>query len=179
MRKTTLVLDTRLVPRHCHIRDRQSYLEEEEEGNLSDQKFPKNENLVLCFDNKHQRTAKALPFKNSAFQTLKNMQKCKQSKLSTGALKKVRTLKSVLQHDRGLNYPTGAPTYENVRVPINLKPLVKYCDLTGLLAKYTDPRTRLHFYSKEEYHIITQLSRAAVHELLELRGASTQHVQTL
>lgn len=41
--------------------------------------------------------------------------------------------------------------------PPSLLPPKKYCDITGLEAPYTDPKTTLRYHSKEIYGIINTL----------------------
>jgi INO80 complex subunit C len=40
------------------------------------------------------------------------------------------------------------------QAPPSLLPAKKYCDITGLPAKYTDPKTRLHFRGLEVLDVI-------------------------
>ena len=46
------------------------------------------------------------------------------------------------------------------QAPPSLLPAKKYCDITGLPAKYTDPKTRLHFRGLEVLDVIRGMVRA-------------------
>ncbi|WFD19257.1 chromatin-remodeling complex subunit ies6 [Malassezia caprae] len=48
----------------------------------------------------------------------------------------------------------SVPTYTSVQAPPSLLPAKKYCDITGLVGNYTDPKTRLRYHSVEVYDII-------------------------
>jgi INO80 complex subunit C len=54
-------------------------------------------------------------------------------------------------------------------------PARKYCDVSGLPALYTDPRTRLHFHSTAEYKKIQAQSTEVIKIMLELRGQTPTH----
>ncbi|KAI5292301.1 hypothetical protein KEM52_006459 [Ascosphaera acerosa] len=47
-----------------------------------------------------------------------------------------------------------------------------YCDITGLAAKYTDPKSRLRYHDKEIFAVIRSLPQASVDAYLEARGAN-------
>lgn len=104
----------------------------------------------------------SVPFKTGGFST-RLVSKNQRNK----GLKK---LLSTLQQKR---YHPSAATYVNVAAPPSLIPAKKYCDITGLPAKYTDPNTKLRFHSKEQYAIISQLTMEQNANLLALRGAKT------
>ncbi|PBP15789.1 hypothetical protein BUE80_DR013451 [Diplocarpon rosae] len=48
-----------------------------------------------------------------------------------------------------------------------------YCDITGLGAPYTDPKTRLRFHNKEVFGVIRGLGQGVAEQYLEARGAHT------
>ena len=64
-------------------------------------------------------------------------------------------------------------TYMSIAAAPSLKPKKKYCDITGLPAKYTDPTTGLHYYNKELYPVVKALTTTQVQEYKALRGAAT------
>ncbi|TKA66001.1 hypothetical protein B0A55_11851 [Friedmanniomyces simplex] len=64
-------------------------------------------------------------------------------------------------------------TYASIQAGPSTKKPKKYCDITGLPAKYTEPKTGLHFVNAEVYKIIKGLSTAQVQEYLALRNAHT------
>lgn len=71
--------------------------------------------------------------------------------------------------------PGGAPsvTYTSIAAAPSLKPKKKYCDITGLPAKYRDPKTGLFYYNAEIYAVVKGLSTTQVQEYLAARGANT------
>ena len=87
-----------------------------------------------------------------------------------------RNLKQIMSALRQKRFHPDAATYVSVVAPPSLKPAKKYCDITGLEAKYTDPKTRLRYHSKAEYAVICALSPAEVANLLKIRGASVPGV---
>lgn len=64
-------------------------------------------------------------------------------------------------------------TYTSIAAAPSLKPKKKYCDITGLPAKYTDPKTGLFYYNAEVYRVVKGLGTAQVQEYLAARGANT------
>nr|XP_023900335.1 chromatin-remodeling complex subunit IES6-like [Quercus suber]POE50690.1 chromatin-remodeling complex subunit ies6 [Quercus suber] len=64
-------------------------------------------------------------------------------------------------------------TYTSIAAAPSLKPKKKYCDITGLPAKYTDPKTGLFYHNAEIYKIVKALNTSQVQEYLAIRGANT------
>ena len=64
-------------------------------------------------------------------------------------------------------------TYTSIAAAPSLKPKKKYCDITGLPAKYKDPKTGLYYYNAEIYAVIKGLTTGQVQEYLAARGANT------
>jgi INO80 complex subunit C len=64
-------------------------------------------------------------------------------------------------------------TYTSIQAAPSLKPKKKYCDITGLPAKYTDPKTGLHYFNAEVYGVVRTLGTSQVQEYLAARGANT------
>lgn len=66
-----------------------------------------------------------------------------------------------------------AVTYTNIESAPSLHPGGKrhYCDVTGLPAKYTDPKTRLRYHNKEIFGYIRTLPPGVAEKHLEARGA--------
>ncbi|MCJ1262994.1 chromatin-remodeling complex subunit ies6 [Lobaria immixta] len=64
-------------------------------------------------------------------------------------------------------------TYTNIESAPSLHPAHQkhYCDITGLPAPYTDPKTRLRYHNKEVFDVIRTLSQGTVENYLEARGA--------
>ncbi|KAF2457713.1 YL1 nuclear protein C-terminal domain-containing protein [Lineolata rhizophorae] len=72
---------------------------------------------------------------------------------------------------------TGGPaiTYTNIEAAPSLHPSSQrhYCDVTGLPAPYTDPKTRLRYYNMEVYGVIGTMGQGATEGYLAARGAHT------
>lgn len=58
----------------------------------------------------------------------------------------------------------------SVEAPPSLRPAKKYCDVTGLVAPYTDPKTGLRYHSAEVYEIIKTFGPGVDQAYLALRG---------
>ena len=71
--------------------------------------------------------------------------------------------------------PSSGPlaTYTNIESAPSLHPAHQkhYCDITGLPARYTDPKSRLRYYNKEVFDIVRHLPQGAAEKYLEARGA--------
>eukprot|EP00695_Tsukubamonas_globosa_P000989 TRINITY_DN1933_c0_g1_i1.p1 TRINITY_DN1933_c0_g1~~TRINITY_DN1933_c0_g1_i1.p1 ORF type:complete len:168 (+),score=20.44 TRINITY_DN1933_c0_g1_i1:53-505(+) len=65
------------------------------------------------------------------------------------------------------------PTYMNIEAPPSILPVRKYCDLTGLPAKYTDPRTGIRYHCALQYPTIQSMTPQAVNEYLSLRRSAS------
>ena len=77
---------------------------------------------------------------------------------------------------------TGAPgmaelgpvaTYTNIESAPSLSPAQQkpYCDITGLPAPYTDPKTRLRYHNREVFGVIRTLPSGVAEQYLAARGA--------
>lgn len=64
-------------------------------------------------------------------------------------------------------------TYTNIESAPSLHPghQKHYCDITGLPAPYTDPKTRLRYHNKEVFEVVRTLSQGVAENYLEARGA--------
>ncbi|KAI4206812.1 MAG: hypothetical protein LQ346_000874 [Caloplaca aetnensis] len=64
-------------------------------------------------------------------------------------------------------------TYTNIESAPSLHPAHQkhYCDVTGLPAPYTDPKTRLRYCNKEVYGVVRGLTQGVAEKYLEARGA--------
>jgi len=56
--------------------------------------------------------------------------------------------------------------WSDIDAPSSLLPQKKYCDITGLEGKYTDPKTKLRFHNTEVYAVIQTLARSVDQEVL-------------
>lgn len=68
-----------------------------------------------------------------------------------------------------------APTYTNIESAPSFHPNAqkKYCDITGLPAPYTDPKTRLRYHNKEMFGTIRTMPQNVYEGYLAARGAHT------
>ncbi|KAL9089263.1 MAG: hypothetical protein Q9165_005831 [Trypethelium subeluteriae] len=68
-----------------------------------------------------------------------------------------------------------AATYTNIESAPSLHPSSQrhYCDITGLSAPYTDPKTRLRYHDKEIFALIRTLPQNTTEDFLAARGAHT------
>ncbi|KIJ15787.1 hypothetical protein PAXINDRAFT_133026 [Paxillus involutus ATCC 200175] len=64
------------------------------------------------------------------------------------------------------------PTYTSIEAPPSLLPPRHYCDITGLDAPYTDPRTGLRYHDKSVYELIKSLSAGVAKDYLAARGVN-------
>lgn len=64
-------------------------------------------------------------------------------------------------------------TYTNIESAPSLHPSQQrpYCDITGLPAAYTDPKTRLRYHNKEVFGVVRTLGQGVPENYLELRAA--------
>lgn len=69
------------------------------------------------------------------------------------------------------------PLDENIAAPPSLLPAKKYCDVTGLPAPYTDPRTKMRFTNVDVYKVISAMTDERVQQHLAARGA-TYHTRS-
>lgn len=75
----------------------------------------------------------------------------------------------------GGNGTGPAPTYTNIESAPSFHPSSqkKYCDITGLPAPYTDPKTRLRYHNKEVFGGIRTMPQNVSEGYLAARGAHT------
>jgi len=83
--------------------------------------------------------------------------------------------KLVLERNMRSNGLSTAPnaTYTNIESAPSLAHQKHYCDITGLPAPYTDPKTRLRYHNKEIFGVIRGLGQGVAEQYLEARGAHT------
>jgi INO80 complex subunit C len=83
--------------------------------------------------------------------------------------------KLVLERNMRSNGFSTAPnaTYTNIESAPSLAHPKHYCDITGLPAPYTDPKTRLRYHDKEVFGVIRGLGQGVAEQYLEARGAHT------
>jgi INO80 complex subunit C len=64
-------------------------------------------------------------------------------------------------------------TYTNIESAPSLAHSRRYCDVTGLPAPYTDPKTRMRYHNSEVFSMIRSLPAGVAEQFLEARGAHT------
>lgn len=80
----------------------------------------------------------------------------------------------VLEKNAKATFQTGpAVTYTNIESAPSLSATQqrRYCDITGLPASYTDPKTRLRYHDKEVFGVLRTLGQGVPESYLELRDA--------
>jgi len=81
-------------------------------------------------------------------------------------------LKQILVLENYGSLPANIPTYSNIEASSSVYPAKKYCDITGFVAPYTDPKTKLRYASADMYQFIhKQLTRDDIEKYLALRNA--------
>lgn len=84
-------------------------------------------------------------------------------------------LEKSLRPPGALGAPANAPTatYTNIESAPSMAHTKRYCDITGLPAPYTDPKSRLRYHNKEIFGLIRTLPQGVAEQFLEARGAHT------
>ncbi|CAH6718545.1 chromatin-remodeling complex subunit Ies6p [[Candida] jaroonii] len=71
------------------------------------------------------------------------------------------------------NLKFDTPTYTSLVSPPTLKPIKKYCDITGLEGKYKCPSNGIRFHDVEVYQeVVKNMTTSLDQEYLSLRGAN-------
>ncbi|CEQ39693.1 SPOSA6832_01247, partial [Sporobolomyces salmonicolor] len=65
---------------------------------------------------------------------------------------------------------TDPTSHASVEAPPSLMPQKKYCDVTGLEAKYVDPKSTLRYHNPEVYEVIKSFQPAVIQAYLAVRG---------
>ncbi|KAL3420148.1 Chromatin-remodeling complex subunit ies6 [Phlyctema vagabunda] len=74
---------------------------------------------------------------------------------------------------RSNGFSAPVATYTNIESAPSLAHSRHYCDITGLPAPYTDPKTRLRYHNKEVFGVVRSLGQGVAEQYLEARGAHT------
>lgn len=85
-----------------------------------------------------------------------------------------KLITTVLEKNLHASVSSGpAATYTNIESAPSLHPAHQkhYCDITGLPAPYTDPKSRLRYHNKEIFDFARNLSPGVAEKYLEARGA--------
>lgn len=65
-----------------------------------------------------------------------------------------------------------AVTYTNIESAPSLQTKKHYCDITGLPARYTDPKTKLRYHNQEVFGVVRSLPQGVPDQYLAARGAN-------
>ncbi|XP_074135315.1 INO80 complex subunit C isoform X2 [Sminthopsis crassicaudata] len=84
-----------------------------------------------------------------------------------------KNLKQILASERALPWQLNDPSYFSIDAPPSFKPARKYSDISGLVANYTDPQSKLRFSTIEEFAYIRMLPSDVVTGYLALRKATS------
>ncbi|XP_052894468.1 INO80 complex subunit C [Anopheles moucheti] len=90
-----------------------------------------------------------------------------------GKKRQWKSLKQILTHEKTLPWKESDITYSTVNAPPSLKPAKKYSDISGLIAPYTDPHSKLRYHNVEEYQTIRTFPMDLTAGYLALRGATS------
>uniref|UniRef100_A0A1B6DG18 Vps72/YL1 C-terminal domain-containing protein n=1 Tax=Clastoptera arizonana TaxID=38151 RepID=A0A1B6DG18_9HEMI len=83
-----------------------------------------------------------------------------------------RSLKQIIAQEKILSWPPDAVLYSSIIAPPSFKPARKYSDISGLVAKYTDPQTKLYYAMADEFSTVRNLPSDIIAGYLTLRGAN-------
>ena len=61
----------------------------------------------------------------------------------------------------------------SINTPPSFKPPKKYSDMSGLVASYTCPQSKIYYHSSEEYKVVRKMPSDISKGYLNLRGASS------
>ena len=89
---------------------------------------------------------------------------------------KRRPLKHIIQSKDYEPPPPSVPSYTSIEAPPSTYPTKKICDVTGRVALYSDPRTKLRFADAHAFRVIRNLSAEEIAVRLTLRGAETNYL---
>lgn len=84
-----------------------------------------------------------------------------------------KNLKQIVTAEKMLPWKPDDVTYGSIDAPPSFKPAKKYSDISGLLAYYTDPETKLRYATGEEFSRIRMMTSDVVSGCLALRRATT------
>lgn len=62
--------------------------------------------------------------------------------------------------------------YSAIDAGISTRQPAKFCDLVGFEGRYTDPKSGIRYYSKDQYQAITEMPQTVKDEILSVRKAN-------
>ena len=87
-------------------------------------------------------------------------------------LKAGKHAKNVKQICTADPYGESMGAYNSIEAGISTKIQQKYCDFIGFHAKATDPKTKLRYFSSEQFQVGRQLPDTIRNKLLAVRKAN-------
>lgn len=82
-----------------------------------------------------------------------------------------KRLTTEAQSEAGRDAGRTKLTYFNIQAPPSQYPVKRYCDITGLKARYKSPSNGLRFYNSEVYSLVIKPMTPGIdQEYLKLRG---------
>ncbi|XP_055599643.1 INO80 complex subunit C-like [Uranotaenia lowii] len=84
-----------------------------------------------------------------------------------------KSLKQIVAVERTLPWKDTDVTYSSINAPPSFVPAKKYSDISGLIAPYTDPHSKLQYHNSEEFQTVRSLPMDLTAGYLALRGASS------
>ncbi|CAO1331516.1 unnamed protein product [Diamesa serratosioi] len=88
-----------------------------------------------------------------------------------------KSLKQILTIERTLfkeeQNQENIVTYSSINAPPSFRPAKKYSDISGLLAPYCDPQSKLFYHNVDEYQTVKNLPSDITAGYLALRGSTS------
>ncbi|KAF2073182.1 hypothetical protein CYY_005499 [Polysphondylium violaceum] len=84
-----------------------------------------------------------------------------------------KSVKQILASENTSNLKATFPSYQNIEVSSTLIPTKKYCDITGYIANYVDPKSQLRYYDSSVYKLIQTFPDNLQQSYLNLRRGNT------
>ncbi|XP_070495199.1 INO80 complex subunit C [Chironomus tepperi] len=85
-----------------------------------------------------------------------------------------KSLKQIQTTERNLfGNASTAVIYSSINAPPSFKPPKKYSDMSGLLASYSCPQSKIYYHNSEEYKIVKKMPSDISKGYLTLRGATS------
>ncbi|KAF9740389.1 hypothetical protein PMIN06_010702 [Paraphaeosphaeria minitans] len=140
----------------------------------------RKEASVMATQNNSGASTPALPHTDGATRTASPVGRAPNIAQAAQSLSTLVLEKNLRAAGGGLGAANGngvgpAATYTNIESAPSFHPSSqrRYCDVTGLPAPYTDPKTRLRYHDKEVFGVIRTMAQNVSEGYLSARGAHT------
>jgi INO80 complex subunit C len=91
--------------------------------------------------------------------------------------RRVKPLKQLIvdeqKHLKTLQLKNDPLVYFSMEAPPSVKPVKKYCDITGLKGNYKSPSSGIRYHNAEVYTVVKNMAQGVDQQYLELRNANT------